>query len=74
MHSMQANQCRHSVQAIHCRYRRRIDFVARTQGGPEGNPIYGIALLPLIKRFHDLVKQFWYADDSAGGRKLELKS
>ena len=46
-----------------------------TQGEPEGNLMYGIAMLPVIKRFRDLVKQFWYADDSAASGKLEqLKS
>ena len=37
------------------------------QGGPEGIKTYGKAMLPVIKRLRDLVKQCWYADDSAGG-------
>ena len=35
-----------------------------TQGGPEDTPMYDIALLPLIKRFGDLVKQFCNAEET----------
>ena len=42
-----------------------------TQGGSEGMPMYGIAMLPFIKGLRGHVKQFWNADDSAAGGKHE---
>ena len=46
-----------------------------SQGGPHGMLMYAIALLTLIKRLRDLVKQFWYADHpSAGGELEQLES
>ncbi len=34
-----------------------------TQGGPEGMPMYGLGILPLIRNLENVVRQMWYADD-----------
>ena len=33
--------------------------------------MYGLAVLPLIKKLAEEAKQVWYADDATGGGKLE---
>ena len=33
--------------------------------------MYGLAMLPLIKKLDEQAKQVWYADDATGGGKLE---
>ncbi len=33
-------------------------------------PMYGIGILPMIRRLHHTVRQLWYADDSAAEGKL----
>ena len=45
-----------------------------TQGDPLAMSIYGIAILPLIKKIDNTCKQIWFADDaSAGGKINQLK-
>jgi len=36
-----------------------------TQGDPLAMPFYALAILPLIQRLPDMVKQTWYADDAS---------
>ena len=41
-----------------------------TQGDPLAMSMYGIAILPLIKRLNNLCKQLWFADDAAAGGEI----
>ena len=41
-----------------------------TQGDPLAMAMYGLAVLPLIRRLSDLAQQVWYADDATGGGSL----
>ena len=41
-----------------------------TQGDPLAMAMYTIAILPLIYRLDQQVKQVWYADDASAGRSL----
>ena len=46
-----------------------------TQGDPLAMAMYGLAVLPLIRRIADRCKQTWFADDATGGgRILQLRS
>ena len=42
-----------------------------TQGDPLSMSIYGIAILPLIKKLNSTCKQLWFADDASAGGKIE---
>lgn len=45
------------------------------QGDPLAIAMYSIGILPLIKRLGSIVKQIWYANDSAAASTLDnLKS
>ena len=41
-----------------------------TQGDPLAMAIYGLAVLPLIRKIAKEIKQVWFADDATGGGKL----
>ena len=46
-----------------------------TQGDPLAMPMYAMAILPLIRRINEDIKQAWYADDAtATGRIANLRS
>ena len=42
-----------------------------TQGDPLAMAMYGLAVLPLIKKLTREAKQVWFADDATGGGKLQ---
>ena len=42
-----------------------------TQGDPLAMALYGLAVIPLIKKLATEAKQVWYADDATGGGKLQ---
>ena len=42
-----------------------------TQGDPLAMAMYGLAILPLIKKLAGEAKQVWYADDATGGGRLK---
>ena len=42
-----------------------------TQGDPLAMAMYGLAVIPLIKKLASEAKQVWYADDATGGGKLQ---
>ena len=42
-----------------------------TQGDPLSMSIYGIAILPLIKKLNSVCKQLWFADDASAGGKVD---
>ena len=41
-----------------------------TQGDPLAMSMYGIAILPLIKKLSNMCKQLWFADDAAAGGEI----
>ena len=41
-----------------------------TQGDPLAMPMYGVAVVPLIRRLDGCCTQVWYADDSAAAGKI----
>ena len=41
-----------------------------TQGDPLAMAMYALALVPMIARLNDTVKQIWYADDAAAAGQL----
>ena len=42
-----------------------------TQGDPLAMAMYGLAVIPLIKKLAGQAKQVWFADDATGGGKLQ---
>ena len=41
-----------------------------TQGDPLAMSMYGVAILPLIKKLNNLCKQLWFANDAAAGGEI----
>ena len=41
------------------------------QGDPLAMAMFALAMLPLIDRINDEVRQIWYADDASAGGKMD---